>query len=206
MVKSRKPPALCPTHGRPKKRETCKSCNAAYMRGYMRRRRLQAPAKALWERARGRAAKRGLTFSLRKDAISVPRYCPALGITVCLSEGRTNNSPSLDRIDPAQGYVSGNVRVISDQANRLKADCTIGELERRAAEGAPEHREDYRKIAAYVRRELLLREVRRKSFRPGREGEEWAKLWFHLDRIFKSQAGGLAAAEPVRNAKDGEKE
>jgi hypothetical protein len=37
-------------------------------------------------------------------------------------------SPSLDRIVPELGYVKGNVRVISDRANRIKRDATLEEL------------------------------------------------------------------------------
>jgi len=38
-------------------------------------------------------------------------------------------SPSLDRINPALGYVKGNVWVISFKANAIKQNATVQELE-----------------------------------------------------------------------------
>lgn len=97
---------------------------------------------------------------------------------------RYAGSPSLDRISPELGYVPGNVRVISDKANRLKGSRNLTELRARAIAGPPEWREDYRKIAAYVDREQLLQEVWRKAAQPGRSGQEWEKIARFLDRIF----------------------
>jgi hypothetical protein len=39
-----------------------------------------------------------------------------------------DNSPSLDRIVPEKGYVAGNIRVISQRANRIKSNATVEEL------------------------------------------------------------------------------
>ena len=36
---------------------------------------------------------------------------------------------TIDRVDPDGGYVTGNVRVISMRANRIKSDASIAELE-----------------------------------------------------------------------------
>ena len=80
------------------------------------------------------AKKRARDFSLDfdidpTDCIS-PKYCPILGIKLERNNGKsfTENSPSLDRIDPVKGYVKGNVQVISMQANRMKNDGSIEEL------------------------------------------------------------------------------
>lgn len=43
--------------------------------------------------------------------------------------GNRDQSPSLDKVKPELGYVPGNVRVVSNKANRLKADNTIETLE-----------------------------------------------------------------------------
>jgi hypothetical protein len=61
----------------------------------------------------------------------VPDKCPILGIELFISEkgvGRTDNSPSLDRIIPSLGYVKGNIAVISQRANRIKNDATLEEI------------------------------------------------------------------------------
>ena len=39
-----------------------------------------------------------------------------------------DESPSLDRIDSKKGYTKDNVQVISNRANRLKADGNIEEF------------------------------------------------------------------------------
>jgi len=49
-----------------------------------------------------------------------------------------DNSPSIDRMIPAKGYVKGNVQIISYRANRLKAHGSL---------------EDLRKIVAWMERQ-----------------------------------------------------
>jgi len=88
--------------------------------------------------ARARAKKSGVEFSIEIGDIPVPRVCPVLGIPIHVGTGsQTDNSPSIDRIDPSIGYVKGNVAVISRRANRIKNDATEAEL---------------RKVLEYVRR------------------------------------------------------
>ncbi len=79
--------------------------------------------------ARLRARKAGVPFNLKREDIQVPTHCPILGIPLLRSPGRAgDNNPSLDRIVPADGYVPGNVVVVSLRANRAKADLSIEEL------------------------------------------------------------------------------
>jgi len=81
----------------------------------------------LIDRLRGcryRAKKKGLEFNLTLDylrSIYTP-ICPYLEIELGLcGEGRGQpNSLSIDRIDPTQGYVIGNIRIISNKANAMK--------------------------------------------------------------------------------------
>ena len=54
-------------------------------------------------------------------------YCPVLKIPMN-KEGELYNFPSLDRISPTQGYVEGNVRIISYRANMLKSNSTLEEM------------------------------------------------------------------------------
>lgn len=122
----------CPIHGAQLKRAKCRRCNALYMSAYMRQRRRRDPVAALLERARERAARLGLPFNLHRRDVVVPPVCPVLGVPLAAGSERSSGSPSLDRIRPAQGYVRGNVRVISDRANRLKGACTQEQAKERA--------------------------------------------------------------------------
>jgi hypothetical protein len=85
----------------------------------------------LLENAKRRAIKKNLEFSLTLDDILIPKFCPLIGIEIQLGgDGLFNmNSPSLDRIDNSQGYVRGNVAVISLKANKIKSDLSILELQ-----------------------------------------------------------------------------
>lgn len=184
MNRTEAKPGACPVHGAPTHRSTCAECNAAYMRGYLRRRRSEAPGKEMLERAKKRAKHRGVDFALTSELTPIPPICPAVGIPLITSGARTRNSPSLDRISPREGYVPGNVRVISDHANRLKGNLTLPELRLRARRGTRRLRRDYELIADYVDRESLLAEVRIKAKAGGHMGEEWKKVERFLDRLF----------------------
>lgn len=76
-----------------------------------------------------------MPFALVQSDIEVPAVCPALGIPIYPAQGNGNrdHSPSLDRIIPSEGYIPGNVVVISNKANRIKSDASAGELERVAS-------------------------------------------------------------------------
>lgn len=86
--------------------------------------------------ARARARRRGLPFGLVVDDIHIPDTCPILGIPLVIrsdyrkrSKRPPDDSPSLDRLIPELGYLPGNVRIISNRANRIRADATRAELE-----------------------------------------------------------------------------
>lgn len=85
----------------------------------------------MWEQAKLRAKKKGLSFNICWSDIEIPERCPVLGKPLKSSGKRGQNdwSPTLDRVIPALGYVRGNVRVISWRANRLKSNSTPKELQ-----------------------------------------------------------------------------
>jgi hypothetical protein len=94
-----------------------------------RRYKLKNPAYIMVWHAMARARKQGVLCDLKIGDITIPNYCPVLGIK--LSPGRKKwspTSPSLDRVNPALGYVKGNVRVISWRANCLKRDGSLEEF------------------------------------------------------------------------------
>lgn len=89
------------------------------------------PEDKLYRLAKRRAKQAGLEFSISRAEISIPEYCPALGLLLQKSDSSTgfnDSSPTLDRIDNRRGYVSGNVQVISWRANRIKCDASLDEL------------------------------------------------------------------------------
>jgi len=88
-------------------------------------------AQRLLYHARRRAQRREIPFALTVEDITVPDLCPVLATPLYCAAGQPAqgpNSPSLDRIDPARGYVPGNVRVISAKANAIKSNATPAEL------------------------------------------------------------------------------
>jgi hypothetical protein len=73
----------------------------------------------------------GKQFKLNFGDIVWPEYCPILGIKLnYFNKGGIpqDNSPSFDRIDPTKEYITGNVMIISNKANRLKSDSNINEI------------------------------------------------------------------------------
>lgn len=88
--------------------------------------------KAMLNRCKSRAKIKNMEFNLTPEDITVPKNCPILGIPLLYVKGKGGNwnSPSLDRIDNAKGYIKGNVQIISKRANIIKNDATIEEIEK----------------------------------------------------------------------------
>lgn len=77
--------------------------------------------RSLCKMAKYRATKEGKPFAITEADIDVPKLCPLLGLELIPSRGQPNDgSPTLDCIDPAQGYVKDNVWTISFLANTIK--------------------------------------------------------------------------------------
>ncbi len=79
--------------------------------------------------ARLKAKRAGYVCDLEVTDLILPSVCPALGIDLFIGEGKmSQNSPSLDRIDNAKGYIKGNVVIVSVKANSMKNSATVEEL------------------------------------------------------------------------------
>jgi hypothetical protein len=82
-------------------------------------------AGAAYKGAKFRAKGKGLPFNLTIDYLLsiVTDSCPVFNTVFKFSGNKfaRDESPSLDRIDPAKGYVQGNVVVISNKANNIKS-------------------------------------------------------------------------------------
>lgn len=88
---------------------------------------IKNPKLHMLHRAKQRAKKKGLEFSITLDDIEVPELCPVFKIPM-IAGGDSFNSPSLDRIDSSKGYTKDNIMVISYRANTLKNDATFEEI------------------------------------------------------------------------------
>lgn len=83
--------------------------------------------------ARARAKKKGLAFTITAIDVPLPAACPCcsqkmMPRTGAAKQGPTPQSPSIDRLDSAYGYVPGNVAVICWRCNELKRNATPDEL------------------------------------------------------------------------------
>ena len=79
--------------------------------------------------AKQRAKEKGTEFSITESDLTIPEFCPILGIPLIrVGTIATDNSPSIDRIDSTKGYIKGNVQVISKKANTLKNSSSLSEL------------------------------------------------------------------------------
>lgn len=107
-----------------------KSAHAKERRATVKRSRRRNPARCLLWSVRARAKRDGIAFDLEESDLSVPEKCPVLSIPLFFSDdGRCDNTPSVDRLDPYKGYVKGNVAVISWRANRMKSRFARSEFE-----------------------------------------------------------------------------
>lgn len=131
----------------------CKQCKSEYDKKYRRSDKIQALYKSeeyrskkriaskirrdtnyiynMYKLAKSRALKKGIPFNIEVLDIEIPEFCPLLGSKIVINGGRRGyfeNSPSLDRIIPAKGYVKGNIMVMSAKANAMKNNASIEQL------------------------------------------------------------------------------
>lgn len=90
--------------------------------------KIRSPEMHILNGARSRAKERGIDFNLEIEDVQIPDVCPICKIPIKFSEKRTDNTPSIDRLDNDLGYIKGNVRIISWRANRLKNNMTKEEV------------------------------------------------------------------------------
>ena len=88
-------------------------------------------AKQLLRSAKARAKLNNLEFNLELSDIIVPILCPVFGTLLKPNDrGMSDNSPTLDRVDPNKGYIKGNIAVISWRANTLKKNGSVEEFQK----------------------------------------------------------------------------
>lgn len=108
-----------------------RSDNKEHYQQLDRERNIRTKPARLWSAAKIRAKQHGLDFNIEVADVIIPPKCPILGIDIIPSkdsQGPSDHSPSVDRINNDFGYVKGNVRVISYRANSLKSDGRLAEF------------------------------------------------------------------------------
>ncbi len=110
------------------RRAFCHQCKKLSDHARRDTRRNTEPWFDLYNHARQRAKVVGVPFSLTfaylKSVYPVDGKCPILGLELQRGQVSQDQSPSLDRFHPSDGYVEGNVTVVSYLANRIKQDET----------------------------------------------------------------------------------
>ena len=73
---------------------------------------------------------RGIPFDLDREYLESiwTDSCPVFNKPFVRHKKGDDFCPALDRINPKEGYVKGNVRYISARANRIKYDASVEEL------------------------------------------------------------------------------
>lgn len=103
--------------------------------------RARFPWEEMWRVVRRRVQRTGHEFSISPEDVRAAwpadGCCPALGIPMPLPGSRRSgkcgprpDSPTVDRVDNARGYVPGNIAIISWHANRIKSSACADEITR----------------------------------------------------------------------------
>lgn len=108
---------------KPTNRKRDKAADRLYQMKYRQKHR----AKDLIRHAKTRATKKGVSFDLDKYQNEIQAridlgVCEMTGTSFNLSQGRTYSSPSLDRINPSEGYIYKNIRIVCHLMN-----CCLGD-------------------------------------------------------------------------------
>lgn len=92
--------------------------------------RVQKERSEMLNRVNKYARKEGNPMLSLDDIPPIPQFCSVLGIELRKSPyGHAHdNSPSVDAIRHELGHVKGNLRIVSQRANRLKGNATLDEL------------------------------------------------------------------------------
>ena len=107
-----------------------------YRRKYSKHWAINNPLRTLFSVLQTRSRKRGYEFNLAFEELKeleVSDICPILGIPISWDKGSGNasdNSISIDRIDPYRGYTKDNVIFVSLRANRIKNNGTLDEFKK----------------------------------------------------------------------------
>lgn len=112
---------------------SCGCRQGRFKHGFARTKRVNGVTREykMWNGARGNAKKKNWLCTITVADIFIPAVCPLLGIPLDRNAPlRSDNIPSLDRIDSQKGYTPDNIWVISWKANKMKSDSSVEELKK----------------------------------------------------------------------------
>lgn len=75
----------------------------------------------LYLSATARCRSRNIDLTIQEEDIVMGRHCPICSVELVIG---TRQAPSLDRTDPEQGYIPGNINVICRRCNSIKNEGT----------------------------------------------------------------------------------
>lgn len=136
------------TSARSVKTEQCLLCSRMYTAAWKRRQlekdegavkakarayRISDPVGQMLRQVKARASQKGWPFNITRSDIVILEKCPCCGREMSMGAGPRGNgptakSPSVDRMIPELGYVSGNVAVICWRCNDVKRNSTPAEM------------------------------------------------------------------------------
>ena len=85
----------------------------------------------LYRNAKKRAIRKDIEFTLENKDVIIPIYCPLLGIPLKKNptgKGQWDNSATIDRVVNTEGYVLGNIWVVSSLANNIMSSATAEQI------------------------------------------------------------------------------
>jgi hypothetical protein len=120
----------------------CKSCirskltqsreaNPEKHREYSASERERNPQRKMVDSAKRRALSQGVPFNISATDIQIPKTCPVCDKKIIRNTGQNSGgvaSPSLDRWEPALGYIPGNVWVVCLECNIKKGHLSGNEM------------------------------------------------------------------------------
>jgi hypothetical protein len=87
------------------------------------------PYKHRFARWKATAKATDIPFDIVEEDLDWPKHCPYLGIELNYqSDDRADNVASLDKIIPKNGYIKGNVQIISQLANKMKSSASTEQI------------------------------------------------------------------------------
>jgi hypothetical protein len=99
------------------------------MKNCRKGRLMSNPRGKICSNASSNAKKNNCLFSIVSEDIILVKNCPILGIPLEYNNNKmSDNSPSIDKINPRLGYVVGNIQIISMLANKMKSSATPEQL------------------------------------------------------------------------------